>query len=150
MPEATTKAKKGMKIGELAALSRLSVDTIRFYEKQGLVPAPLRTAANYRLYNADTPRRLVFIRKARDLGFTLSEIAGLLQLAEDHTAQAGDVKERAEGKLRDLKRRIREMEQMRRSLEKLVHACSGEGPGATCPILAALTEDEEFPNRMFT
>ena len=85
-----------------------------------------------------------------DAGFTLSEIAGLLQLAEDHTAQAGDVKERAEGKLRDLKRRIREMEQMRRSLEKLVHACSGEGPGATCPILAALTEDEEFPNRMFT
>lgn len=131
-----------MKIGELAALSGLSVDTIRFYEKQGLVPPPRRTQSNYRMYDADTPRRLVFIRKARDLGFTLGEIAQLLALSEDHRAGAADVKQRAQSKLQDLERRIAEMEQMRRSLKKLVTACSGRGPRANCPILAALTDDE--------
>ncbi len=131
-----------MKIGELSSLSGLSVDTIRFYEKQGLIPPPRRTDANYRMYDADTPRRLIFIRKARDLGFTLQEIGQLLALSEDGHAGAGDVKERAQAKLRDLDRKISEMKAMRLSLEKLVSTCSGDGPSYECPILAALTETE--------
>lgn len=130
-----------MKIGELASLSSLSVDTIRFYEKQGLIPPPQRTDTNYRMYDADTPRRLIFIRKARDLGFTLQEIGQLLALSEDGHAGAGDVKERAQAKLGDLDRKIAEMQEMRRSLEKLVKACSGSGPRRTCPILAALADE---------
>lgn len=131
-----------MKIGELAAMSGLSVDTIRFYEKQGLIPPPQRTDANYRMYDADTPRRLVFVRKARDLGFTLQEIGQLLALSEDGHAGAGDVKERAQAKLGDLDRKIAEMQEMRRSLEKLVSACSGRGQRRACPILAALADDQ--------
>lgn len=134
---------QNMRIGELAELSGLSIDTIRFYEKQGLIPAPRRTESNYRVYGPDTLRRLVFIRKARDLGFTLSEVAQLLALSEDHSAGAGDVRERARDKLRDLDRRLTEMQAMRHSLSKLVEACSGEGPGQTCPILAALTESDQ-------
>ena len=123
-------------------MSGLSVDTIRFYEKQGLIPPPRRTDSNYRMYDVDTPRRLVFIRKARDLGFTLQEIGQLLELSEDGHAGAGDVKERAQAKLGDLDRKIAEMQEMRRSLEKLVMACSGHGPSQECPILAALTDKE--------
>lgn len=130
-----------MKIGELATLSGLSIDTIRFYEKQGLIPPPQRTDANYRIYDGDTPRRLVFIRKARDLGFTLQEIGQLLALSEDSQAGASDVKGRAQAKLTELDRKIAEMKAMRRSLEKLVSACSGHGPSHDCPILAALTDD---------
>lgn len=127
-----------IKIGELSARSGMSVDTIRFYEKQGLIPPPRRTESNYRMYGADTPRRLVFIGKARDLGFTLAEIAQLLSLSEDHNAGAADVKQRASEKLRDLDRRLAEMREMRNSLSLLVDACSGAGPGESCPILAAL------------
>ena len=139
---ASTKPDRLMKIGELSALSGLSIDTIRFYEKQGLIPPPRRTDTNYRMYDADTPRRLIFIRKARDLGFTLQEIGQLLALSEDGHAGAGDVKERAQAKLRDLDRKISEMKAMRLSLEKLVSTCSGDGPSYECPILAALTETE--------
>ena len=131
-----------MKIGELASLSGLSIDTIRFYEKQGLIPPPQRTDSNYRVYDADTPRRLIFVRKARDLGFTLQEIGQLLALSEDGHAGAGDVKERAQTKLGELDRKIAEMQEMRRSLEKLVRACSGRGKRRDCPILAALADSE--------
>lgn len=130
-----------MKIGELSSASGLSVDTIRFYEKQGLIPAPRRTESNYRMYDPATPRRLAFIRKARDLGFTLSEIGQLLALSEDHHAGAGDVRERALEKLHDLDHKLAEMQRMRMSLGKLVEACSGEGPGEDCPILSALIEE---------
>lgn len=129
-----------MKIGELSSLSGLSIDTIRFYEKQGLIPPTRRTESNYRMYDTSTAQRLIFIRKARDLGFTLQEIGQLLALSEDHSAGAGDVKKRAQEKLRDLDRRIAEMEEMRRSLERLVSACSGKGDRAHCPILAALAD----------
>jgi MerR family copper efflux transcriptional regulator len=138
---ASTKTNRLMKIGELSALSGLSIDTIRFYEKQGLIPPPRRTDTNYRMYDADSPRRLIFIRKARDLGFTLQEIGQLLALSEDGHAGAGDVKQRAKAKLSDLDRKIAEMQEMRRSLEKLVNACSGRGPRRTCPILAALADE---------
>lgn len=138
---ASTKTNRLMKIGELSALSGLSIDTIRFYEKQGLIPPPRRTDTNYRMYDADSPRRLIFIRKARDLGFTLQEIGQLLALSEDGHAGAGDVKQRAKAKLSDLDRKIAEMQEMRRSLEKLVNACSGRGPRQTCPILTALADE---------
>lgn len=139
---ASTKTDRSlMKIGELSALSGLSIDTIRFYEKQGLIPPPRRTDTNYRMYDADSPRRLIFIRKARDLGFTLQEIGQLLALSEDGHAGAGDVKQRAKVKLSDLDRKIAEMQEMRRSLEKLVRACSGRGPRRSCPILAALADE---------
>lgn len=141
MSELVPETDYSMKIGELATASGLSVDTIRFYEKQGLLPSPKRSASNYRLYSSDAPRRLVFIRKARDLGFTLQEIGQLLELSEDRQAGAGDVKERAQAKLQDLDRRIADMQAMRESLQRLVSACSGRGDTDHCPILAALAED---------
>ncbi len=131
-----------MKIGQLAELSGMSIDTIRFYEKQGLIPAPERTRSNYRSYPDGTERRLVFIRKARNLGFTLQEIGQLLTLSEDCHAESRDVRERAEQKLRDMDARIQEMERMRQSLARLVQACSGHGPRSQCPILEALSDHE--------
>ncbi len=129
-----------MKIGELSQQSGLSIDTIRFYEKQGLLPPPRRTAANYRHYDPETVRRLVFIRRARDLGFTLHEIAELLALSEHQEADAGAVRDAARAKVEDLERRIHDLQEMRRALERLVRACSGHGPRSHCPILDALTE----------
>lgn len=142
MLKMTTKDKPTMKIGELATLSGLSVDTIRFYEKQGLLSPPRRTDSNYRVYDSEAPRRLIFIRKARDLGFTLQEIGQLLALSEDGLAGSRDVKERAQSKLDDMDRKIAEMQDMRQSLQRLVKACTGEGTRNHCPILAALTNEE--------
>lgn len=129
-----------MKIGELARQSGLPIDTIRFYERQGLVPPPARTSSNYRQYQPEVCRRLRFIRKARELGFTLEEIGELLELSEASWEDAGAVLERAQAKLHQLEERIREMQGMKKSLERLVQACSGHGPRAECPILEALLE----------
>lgn len=128
-----------MKIGELAAQAGVTIDTIRFYERQGLLPRAARTAAKYRDFPPETLERLGFIKRARDLGFTLEEVAELLTLSAAQQAGARDVRELALAKLQDVQRRIAELSRIERSLSDLVCQCRGDQiTREHCPILQAL------------
>jgi MerR family copper efflux transcriptional regulator len=127
-----------MKIGELSEQSGLSCDSIRFYERRGLLSLPSRTPSGYREYSSEAVQRLTFVRKARELGFTLKEVAQLMTLALDQGAGAKDVHTQALLKMSELDRRISALQEIRENLRRLVEACGGEGIRSQCPILEAL------------
>ena len=130
-----------MQIGQLAKLAGVAVDTVRYYERQGLLPRPQRQGSGYRRYAQDDVLRLRFIRRAKALGFTLEEIAGLLELSARRNEDMADLKQAAELRLQVLDNRIAELQRVRAGLRQLVAACPGHGVLAACPILAALSED---------
>lgn len=129
-------------IGKLAEQAQVNIQTIRYYERRGLLRDPERTASNYRVYGGDTLRRVRFIRRAQELGFTLGEIKELLELRASLRSCCADVRERSEAKIRDIEEKVRTLRAMRKALARLVRACSGRGPVTECPILESL-EDEE-------
>lgn len=131
-----------MKIGTLARQAGVAIDTVRYYERQGLLPAPARTASGYRSYVDGDVARLRFIRRAKALGFTLGEIRELLGLTERRERDMAGVKSAAIQKLADVDARIAELQRMRGGLERLVASCPGHGPLAQCPILDALSGDD--------
>ena len=125
-------------IGKVAAQAGVGIDTVRFYERGGLLNRPRRTAAGYRLYGDDDVARLRFIRRAKSLGFSLEEIAELLAL-NDGGGRRQSVREIAERRLAEVTRRIEELKRIRRTLAHLVHECrTGDGPLAGCPIIQAM------------
>jgi Cu(I)-responsive transcriptional regulator len=121
-------------IGEAAEASGVSAKMIRHYEEIGLVPKAGRTVAGYRIYRDADVHVLRFIRRSRDLGFTMKEIAGLLGLWQNKRRASGDVKRLAAKHIADLDARIAELQGMRRTLEHLVHCCHGDDR-PDCPIL---------------
>jgi Hg(II)-responsive transcriptional regulator len=128
-----------MTIGDLARRAGVNVQTVRYYERRGLLAEPSRTPAGYRTYAEDALERLRFIRRAQELGFTLAEIEELLVLRLDPHTTAATVKARAEGKLEDVERRIHDLERIKRALSHLVRRChGGHGPVGDCPLLEAL------------
>ena len=128
---------KRLTIGRLARAADVGIDTVRFYERAGLMPRPQRTASGYRAYAAGDVERLRFIRRAKALGFSLDEIAELLRLSEGKGGRAG-VKALAEKRLLDLERKIRELTVFRDTLAHYAHECSGNGPVEGCPIIDAV------------
>jgi len=134
---------KQLTIGKLAQDVGVSTDTIRFYERCGLLPEPARTKSNYRLYPEKDILRLKFIRRAKALGFTLNEIKELLALRHDHRATKEEVKLLTEEKIEDVKNRIADLEGILVTLEQLAATCDGHGPADDCPILAAMDVDNE-------
>jgi MerR family copper efflux transcriptional regulator len=130
-----------LKTGEVASRAGVKLDTVHYYERRGLLPKPPRTAANYRAFPADTVRRVQFIKRAQELGFTLVEIGDLLSLRAAPRARCGDVSRRAQAKVRDIDEKIRALNSMRDALTRLIEACSGDGPVAECPILEALDSE---------
>ncbi|MBW1646425.1 MAG: heavy metal-responsive transcriptional regulator [Deltaproteobacteria bacterium] len=128
-------------IGKLAAAAGVSTDTVRFYERSGLLPPPARTEANYRLYPQQTVKRLKFIRRAKALGFTLNEIRELLALRHDPDSTKAEVKSFTENKIEDIRQRIADLQRILATLEHLAGACDGHGPADDCPILAAMDDD---------
>jgi MerR family mercuric resistance operon transcriptional regulator len=128
----------GLTIGKVARGAGLAIDTVRYYEREGLLEEPARTASGYRHYRPDAVARLRFIRQAKDLGFTLSEIRELLTLKVAPGKSCADVRARAQGKIADVEQRIAQLDRMKRALVKLAAACSGRGPTSECPILDAL------------
>lgn len=132
-----------MTIGRVAKLAQVGVETIRFYEREGLLEEPPRRPSGYRQYSADAVDRVRSIRRAKELGFTLREIKELLSLPAVPGRRAAEVHRRAEAKLRDIDEKVRGLEAMRTALGKLVGQCSGEGPASECPILEALRSGEE-------
>ena len=131
-----------MTIGAAARRVGMSIDTIRYYEREGLLPAAPRRASGYRDYDATAVERLRFIRRAKALGFTLEEIRELLVLSVDHERGVRGVKQRAESRLAEIERRIRELQGVRRGLKQLIAACPGHGKLEVCPILRALGNEE--------
>jgi len=127
-----------LKLGDLAAAAGVNRETIRYYERRGLVAEPPRSGKGYRLYGADAERRIRFIKQAQALGFTLEEVAELLELRVSATATCADVRERAQQKVADVERRIAALEAMRRTLTGIAAQCHGTGPVGDCPILDAL------------
>ena len=128
--------------GEVAQQAKVHVETLRYYERRGLVSIPLRSVSNYRLYPEDTVRRVRFIKRAQDLGLSLKEIKELLALRAAPRAQCGAVRERTVAKLNDIEEKIRTLQAMKKALSKLVAECSGRGPITECPILEALDAEE--------
>lgn len=132
-----------MKIGEVAKAAGIGVDAVRFYERQGLLPEPARRPSGYRMYSPDVVLSLRFIRRAKELGFSLKDISELLSLETAAEATAADVKELAEAKLADIEERIRALQRMRRALKRASEACSGRGPTSSCSILQTLNGEEK-------
>jgi len=126
-----------MRIGEAAASAGVNLQTLHYYERRGLLQ-PTRTFSNYRVYTEEAVKRVRFIKRAQELGFTLEEIGELLELRIDTEATCGDVRGRAEAKLADVKEKVRTLRSMQRALERLTAACSGEGAVSKCPILESL------------
>ena len=129
----------GLTISQLAQRAEVPIDTIRYYERNQLIAEPPRRPSGYRQYPEETVQRLRFIRRAKNLGFTLEEIAELLDLSSQRNVAA--VKRSAQQKLLDVEHKIAELSRIRDGLEKLVKTCPGHGRAEACPILSALTED---------
>ncbi len=130
-------------IGRLAKEAGVNLETVRFYERRGLLPRPPRSASGYRLFPVEAARRLRFIRRAQELGFSLKEVGELLSLRVSRRTTSAAIRARAEAKVVDLQERIRSLESMKKTLQKLTKVCDGCAPLAECPILDSL--DRETP-----
>ena len=130
--------RNGLRTSEVAAQAAVNVETIRFYERRGLLPKPPRTASGYRTFSPEMVPRIRFIKRAQDLGFSLKEIKELLSLRANPNTTCSDVRRRAEEKLLDIERRIRDLRRMGKTLARLAANCPGRGDTASCPILESL------------
>ncbi|HWD57471.1 MAG TPA: helix-turn-helix domain-containing protein [Stellaceae bacterium] len=128
-----------MQIGELARRSGCNVETVRYYERIGLLPSPARSAGRYRLYGAADVRRLAFVRRARGLGFTLDEVRALLALStHDGRAACAEVRQLAADHLAEVRAKIADLKAMETVLADAVRCCdAGELPG--CPLIESLS-----------
>ena len=120
------------------------MQTIRYYEREGLLPQPPRLPSGYRAFSEPTVRRVRFIKRAQELGFTLAEIRDLLSLRIDKGRDRSDVRAIAEAKVADIEEKIRTLSSMKEALVRLTEHCCGHGPASECPILESLDSDEEI------
>lgn len=127
----------GLSIGKLAKATGTAVETIRYYEKIGLLPDPPRTAGNYRSYGPGEVSRLSFVRRARDLGFGIGQVRALLELADDRQRPCEEVDLLARGQLEQVERKIADLQALKEELTSLIGHCS-QGTVAHCRILEAL------------
>jgi MerR family mercuric resistance operon transcriptional regulator len=130
---------RGLTIGQLAKQAGVGVETVRFYERKGLLDAPPRRASGYRQYARAVVARLQFIKRAKALGFSLKEIGELLSLRVNPESTCDEVKSRAEAKIADIDNKLRDLQRMKAALLQLATACSGRGPTSHCPILDAMS-----------
>jgi len=129
---------KPLSIGDLATVTGVEVTTVRFYERRGLMPAPPRRPSGYRMYDALAAQRLLFIQQAKQLGFSLSEIAELLKLQVEKGRTCQDVKGQALNKITDIDQKIEQLRHFKHALGVLVRQCDKGGAKGECPILEAL------------
>jgi MerR family mercuric resistance operon transcriptional regulator len=129
---------KPLTIGEVARSAGIGVETVRFYEREGLLEEPARRASGYRQYPTEVVPRLRFIRRAKELGFTLKEIKELIALRHEPGATRADVRQAALAKVADIEAKVRDLQRMRDALLTLTETCYGDGPASGCPILEAL------------
>jgi len=135
-------AMNGLTIGEVAKRAQVHIETLRYYERRGLLASPLRSKSNYRQYTDDIVRRVRFIKAAQALGFSLKEIKELLSLRAAPQASCTDIRTRTETKITDIDAKIDWLIAMKQALSRLVEECSTNGPLTDCAILAALKNQE--------
>lgn len=128
---------------ELAKQSGVNLQTIRYYERSGLLPKPPRSGSGYRQFSPDSVRRVRFIRRAQELGFSLKEIKELLALRIAPGSTRADVRKRAESKIQDIDGKVGHLRAMKKALVQLTDSCCGNGPASDCPILESLSLDKE-------
>ena len=131
-----------LRTGELARQADVNVETLRFYERKGLLPEPPRRTSGYREYPPDTVQRIRFIQRAKELGFTLREVKGLLELRVDPETTCAQVRRQAAEKIADVHQKIADLKTIEQALSKLMKSCSGHGPASDCPILEHLDKKE--------
>jgi MerR family mercuric resistance operon transcriptional regulator len=129
-------------IGKVAQQAGVGVETVRFYEREGLIAEPPRGPSGYRHYPESVVPRLLFIKRSKELGFTLNEIKDLLSLRLDPETTCADVRRRAETKIVDIEEKMHSLRRMKKTLLKLTESCNGRGPVDECPILEALDPQE--------
>ncbi len=132
----------GLTIGQVAKAAEIGIETIRFYERQGLFDPPPRRPSGYRQFPDEVVHRLRFIKRAKELGFSLREIRELLDLRLDPDATCADVKNRAEQKIEAIQVKLRNLQRMKKALGKLLAACDGKADVDHCPILTSLDRQE--------
>lgn len=131
-----------MRIGEVAVQAGVNIQTLRYYERRGLLPEPARGNSGYRAYDPETVRLVRFIKRAQELGFALREIEDLIELRQS-PRRGAEVRAVAATKVVDIERRIRQLKAMRRALGGLVAACDCDGDTPRCPIIEALDDSAE-------
>jgi len=131
-------------IGEVAKATGLKVPTIRFYEQEGLLPAPARTESNRRLYTEADIRRLTFIRHTRSLGFELNDIRALLDLADNPARPCGEADAIARRQLAAVEERLQQLTALKQELQRVSSACAGGKNAGECRVIEALTVDAPF------
>jgi Hg(II)-responsive transcriptional regulator len=129
-------------IGQVARQAGVGVETIRFYEREGLLEEPPRRASGYRQYTEQVVNRIHFIKRAQRLGFSLKEITELLLLRVDAQTSCEVVKQRTEAKIAEVEQKLVELQRMRQALLQVASLCTGRGPTGRCPMLEALDQQE--------
>lgn len=129
-----------MTISELAKATGIHIETVRYYERRGLLPTPARRPSGYRVYTESTVARLHFIKNAQGLGFSLVEIKKLLTLRVDADTNCAEVRRQAEAKLVEVEGKLQALQQIQTALTQLVAACERGGAQGECPILEALED----------
>lgn len=125
-------------IGRVAQETGVNRQTVLYYERRGLLPAPSRSLSGYRMFDEDTVRRIRFIKRAKELGFSLKQIIALLALQDKQDASCAEVGAMAASHFEDIERKIHDLERMRSALVPLVNACPGKGSLELCPIVESL------------
>lgn len=132
-----------LRIGEVASKAGVNIQTLRYYERRRLLEKPERTASGYREYPSETVRLIRFIKRAQDLGFTLSEIEDLIALRDASGRKRSEVRALAEAKMRDIDHKLAQLQAMRSALYTLVESCGCRDGRPTCPILEALDDAQD-------
>jgi MerR family mercuric resistance operon transcriptional regulator len=131
-----------LSIGQVARLAGVGVETVRFYEREGLLEEPPRRDSGYRQYSEQVVKRLHFIKRAKLLGFSLKEITELLMLRVDAQTSCEEVKQRTQAKIAEVERKLVELQRVRQALLQVASLCTGQGPASACPMLDALDQQE--------
>ena len=132
-----------LRIGELAGRAGVNIQTLRYYERRGLLEEPERSSSGYREYPSEAVRLIRFIKRAQDLGFTLGEVAELMTLRDGKGRRRSEVRALAEAKMRDIDRKLAQLQAMRSALYGLVESCACRDGRPACPILEALDDAHE-------
>ena len=130
---------ENLSVGQLAKRASVNIETVRYYEKRKILPKPKRTESGYRQYSENDVARILFIKRAKELGFTLNEISELLSLKIKSSSTCGDVKRLAEIKVSDIEKKITDLNTIKKKLEELMALCDKENASTSeCYILEAL------------
>lgn len=132
------------KIGQVASRAHVNKETVRYYEKRGLIPTPDRWRSGYRIFTQRHIDQIKFIKRSQELGFTLSEIKELLELRMDEDTTCSEIKSEAQEKFQDVVEKIEDLQRIKNTLVDLIDSCAGEGPKGDCPILGALEGDSQM------